>query len=573
MLSIKDAKDILSYYGFVSTSVEPTLCQNKNNVGIFATFKTKYGHLSRFVNFNSKNDMEKFLGAYLWYRKNINDSKLIVEFDDYEKISPKIKFIYNNIEVTNSNLTDIKLLNSKVEELIIDTSDEDNMALLNIIFGKIRDRLKEIDEFQNSLEDTILEYKEKLKEYNKCINNVESNKISMSKINTDKYYDEINKVSVSYINDKNKNFSEYFSKTIKLYEEILINEIYFENLYLFEYYKEQIREIDFKISLYAKYIEEINNQKNKLFKSKKGQLSFEEYLANTNFEEQYINKEELIYNKKTEFENSLIQLKNNSVDELKLIYKIVVPEEKNILEKSEEVNIIDIDSLNYYFMSLSKQERNDTLALSSPLKDLINLIRVIEEKDKKIVILTEKYYKDKFVEMYEILSSKDNYAATRKYLKFLKLDSLEDFIDSLVNYTNNINITPFGLPKNNILKFKMGVFLNQGYLNASITNNYPVNSKGVNNYCVTTTLKDIHAFYSPYILKLDNDNILEAVENNDVITFDLQGLKFVDKKEQKVNNYMLKKKGKDEFSFILFNEKYYIDSKIDTKLENGEFYE
>ena len=80
--------------------------------------------------------MEKFLGAYLWYRKNINDSKLIVEFDDYEKISPKIKFIYNNIEVTNSNLTDIKLLNSKVEELIIDTSDEDNMALLNIIFGK-----------------------------------------------------------------------------------------------------------------------------------------------------------------------------------------------------------------------------------------------------------------------------------------------------------------------------------------------------------------------------------------------------------------------------------------------------
>lgn len=569
MLSIKDAKDILNYYGFVSDSVEPTLCQNEKDVGIFATFKTKYGHLSRFIKFETKQEMKDFLGVYLWYRKNINDDKLSVEFNDYEKLTPKIRFIFNNIEVTSSNLNDIKISDSKVEELVIDTTLEDNRALLNIILEKIRTTLKEIDNFQNDLEDTILEYKEKVKLFNKFIGNNENNKIILNKINTDKYYDEINEISVSYNNDTDGSFTNYFSKVLELYEEVLLNESYLDNLYLFEYYREQIRVLDLKISLYKKYNEEINNQKNKLFKSKKVQMTFEEYLNNAGIEEQYINKEEIIFNKKTESENSLIQLKNNSIDELKLIYKIVIPEPKKVEEKIEEINIIDVDSLNYYFMSLTKQDRNNILALSSPLKDLINLIISIEVKDKRNIVLNEKYYKNKFVEMHEILSSKDNYAATRKYLKFLKLDSLEDFLDSLIDFTNNINITPFALPKNTVLKFKMGVFLNQGYINASINNNYPVNSKGFNNYCFATTLIDIHAYYSPYILKLDEDNILVALENDNVITFDLQGLKFVDKNEQKVNNYMLKKKDNDDFSFVLFNEKNYINSKIET----GESYE
>jgi len=115
----------------------------------------------------------------------------------------------------------------------------------------------------------------------------------------------------------------------------------------------------------------------------------------------------------------------------------------------------------------------------------------------------------------------------------------------------------------------MGVFLNQGYINASINNDYPVNSKGVNNYCYATTLIDIYAYYSPYILKLNEDDILTITENNDIITFNLNNLKFIEKKEEIVNNYILKKKGSNEFSFILFNEKKYIN----TKIETGENYE
>jgi len=458
MLSIKEAKDVLKYYGFVSNSVEPTLCQNKKDVGIFATFKTKYGHLSRFIKFENKKEMKDFLAVYLWYRKNINDKKLYVEFDNYETLTPAIKFYKNNIEITASNVSDMKYFDTKVEELIIDTNNEDNNELLNIIFNKIRIVLKEIDKFQNDLEDVILEYKEKLKEFNKKIFEKNEEKIVLNRLNVDKYYDEINNISLMNNNDKENNFKNYFSQSIKLFEEDLLNDIYFENLYIYEYYKEQIRLLDIKLSMYTKYIDEINTEKNKIFKNKKNIITFKEYLEAHNIEENNINKEEFIYNKKTDLEKELIELKNNSIEELKLIYKIVIPESKKVEELKEELNNIEVDSLKYYFMSLPKQDRNNILVLSSPLKDLINLIVGIDGEDKKSIILNEKYYKDKFIDIYEILSNKDNYAATRKYLKFLKLDYLEDFISSLIEITNNINVTPFVLPKNTILNLKWVYF-------------------------------------------------------------------------------------------------------------------
>lgn len=566
MLSIEEAKDILKYYGFTSNSVEPTLYQNKKDVGIFATFKTKYGHLSRFIKFNNQEQTKRFLDVYLWYRKNSKDNAVTVEFDDYEKLDPIIKFYKNNIEVTSSNLTDIKYSNSKVEELIIDTSSEDNSALLNIIFDKARNILKEIDKFQNDLEDLVLEYKEKLKELNKRTLENKEEKIKITRLNTDKYYDEINKIFVANNNDQENNFEEYFAKALKLLEEVSLNETYFENLYMYEYYKEQIKILDIKLELYNKYIKEVNAEKNKIFKNKKNIITFNEYIIKCNIEEKNISKDEIIFNKKTDLEKDLIELKNNSTEELKLIYKIIIPEKKE--EIVEENTIVDVDSLNYYFMSLTKEERNNILVLSSPLKDLINLINSIEEKNKMNVIINEKYYKNKFKEMYELLSNKDNYAASRKYLKFLKLDSLEDFIESLIKFIENLNITPFALPVKTILKYKMGVFLKEGYINASITNNYPINSKGDNNYCISVPMVLIHGYYSPYILKFDEYDILNVQENDNIITFNIKGLKLTDKMEQKVNNYMLKKRN-ENVTFELFNEKTYINSKI----ENGDTYE
>ena len=89
-MTYNEAEKIMNSYGFVNNSIEPTLCYKDNNMGIFATFKTNYGHLSRFIIFNSPKDMKNFLDLYVYYRKNIN--KL---FKSFNKKSISFKLLNN----------------------------------------------------------------------------------------------------------------------------------------------------------------------------------------------------------------------------------------------------------------------------------------------------------------------------------------------------------------------------------------------------------------------------------------------------------------------------------------------
>jgi hypothetical protein len=181
MLNLEEAQKIMNYYGFMSNSIEPTLCETNDSVGIFATFKTKYGHLSRFIKFDSEKEMKKFLDIYLWYRKNLKNEDLIVEFDDYEVLSPIIKFIYKNIELTNKNFSDIQILDNNIEELVVDTTYEDNIKLLQILIDKMKLDLKEITRNEEQLSILIERYKDKLSDYNKLVNNLQ--KVEVEKIN------------------------------------------------------------------------------------------------------------------------------------------------------------------------------------------------------------------------------------------------------------------------------------------------------------------------------------------------------------------------------------------------------
>ena len=98
--------------------------------------------------------------------------------------------------------------------------------------------------------------------------------------------------------------------------------------------------------------------------------------------------------------------------------------------------IVDLE-----FNNLSKEARNECLIVSSPLKELINIIINFDSsKDIYNTMMKEEYYKNKFNEMYVVLSNKDNYVLARKYLKLIKLDTLEEFVNSLIDFcTININ--------------------------------------------------------------------------------------------------------------------------------------
>ena len=560
-MDLNSAKNIMNYFGFRNNSLEPTLCNDRNNkIGLFITFKTLYGHLSRFISFLDEKEMKNFMKVYLFYRKHINDESMNVVFDNYEKLSPAVSFYYHNILVNEKNLDDLNILNTNIEELIIDTTLDENIKLLEVIKSEVIEFINEIKSVENELEELLKTYKENASEYKKTIDdNYEETNYELEKLQEANI---LKRIEIILQDVSEINFDTKYNELIETYKNVLNNEKYYHNIYSIELLKNEINKIDELKNSYEKYI---NNTKKKsgIFKKK---ISFQEYLSDNPLNEIFIDEQNIYNDIKIKNSSLIIKWVNNSYEDLKKINGIV----KNKIEEKNVASKTDINSLEKYFNNLSKKARNGCLIVSSPLKELINIIINFDSsKDIYNTMMKEEYYKNKFNEMYIVLSNKDNYALARKYLKLIKLDTLEEFVNSLIDFVNNLNIETLSLNVDDTLKYKMGLILKKGFINASLKNQFPVNNRGDNNYYISNLKTDIKVYYSPYIIKFDDNGILQANKNEDIITFNIDGLRIAEISKVKVNNFMLKrfKKGNDyNFDFVLFNEKIYLETFIEKRL-------
>lgn len=560
-MDLNSAKNIMNYFGFRNNSLEPTLCNDSNGkIGLFITFKTFYGHLSRFISFLDEKEMKNFMKVYLFYRKHINDENMNVVFDNYEKLSPKVSFYFHNILVNENNLDDLNILNTNIEELVIDTSLDENIKLLEVIKEQIIEFINEIKSVESELEELLKTYKADVNEYKKTIDeNYEEKNYELEKLQEANI---LKRIEIILQDVSETNFDTKYNEIIETYKNVLNNEKYFHNVYSIELIKNEINKIDELKSSYENYI---NNTKKKsgIFKKK---ISFQEYLSDNPVNEIFIDEQNIYNDIKIKNSSLIIKWVNNSYEDLKRINGIV----KNKIEEKNVVVKTDVNSLENYFNNLSKKARNECLIVSSLLKELINIIINFDSsKDIYNTMMKEEYYKNKFNEMYVVLSNKDNYVLARKYLKLIKLDTLEEFVNSLIDFVNNLNIETLSLNVDDTLKYKMGLILKKGFINASLKNQFPVNNRGDNNYYISNLKTNIKAYYSPYIIKFDDNGILQANKNEDIITFNIDGLRITDKSNVKVNNFMLKrfKNGNDyNFDFVLFNEKIYLETFIEKRL-------
>ena len=560
-MDLNSAKNIMNYFGFRNNSLEPTLCNDSNGkIGLFITFKTMYGHLSRFISFLDEKEMKNFMKVYLFYRKHINDENMNVVFDNYEKLSPKVSFYFNNILVNENNLDDLNILNTNIEELVIDTTLDENIKLLEVIKGQIIEFINEIKSVESELEELLKTYKADVNEYKKTIDeNYEEKNYELEKLQEANI---LKRIEIILQDVSETNFDTKYNEIIETYKNVLNNEKYFHNVYSIELIKNEINKIDELKNSYENYI---NNTKKKsgIFKKK---ISFQEYLSDNPVNEIFIDEQNIYNDIKIKNSSLIIKWVNNSYEDLKRINGIV----KNKIEEKNVAVKTDVNSLENYFNNLSKKARNECLIVSSPLKELINIIINFDSsKDIYNTMMKEEYYKNKFNEMYVVLSNKDNYVLARKYLKLIKLDTLEEFLNSLIDFVNNLNIETLSLNVDDTLKYKMGLILKKGFINASLKNQFPVNNRGDNNYYISNLKTNIKVYYSPYIIKFDDNGILQANKNEDIITFNIDGLRITDKSKVKVNNFMLKrfKNGNDyNFDFVLFNEKIYLETFIEKRL-------
>ena len=355
-------------------------------------------------------------------------------------------------------------------------------------------------------------YKENASEYKKTIDdNYEETNYELEKLQEANI---LKRIEIILQDVSEINFDTKYNELIETYKNVLNNEKYYHNIYSIELLKNEINKIDELKNSYEKYI---NNTKKKsgIFKKK---ISFQEYLSDNPLNEIFIDEQNIYNDIKIKNSSLIIKWVNNSYEDLKKINGIV----KNKIEEKNVASKTDINSLEKYFNNLSKKARNGCLIVSSPLKELINIIINFDSsKDIYNTMMKEEYYKNKFNEMYIVLSNKDNYALARKYLKLIKLDTLEEFVNSLIDFVNNLNIETLSLNVDDTLKYKMGLILKKGFINASLKNQFPVNNRGDNNYYISNLKTDIKVYYSPYIIKFDDNGILQANKNEDIITFNI----------------------------------------------------
>lgn len=547
-MDISVAQKLLKQFGFNDNTVEPILCEHESSVGLFVTLKTKYGHLSRFLPFETEQELKDFLHVYSWYRKRIKNDDMIVSFDEYETLSPTVNFIYKDQILSVTNVYTIERLEQPIEQLEIDTPQDENLKLLEIVIGDIRGFYIEIDEAYEHANRVFLKYKNTLKDYIQIVKKRKQfEDIEIKQIDKNEIENKILEIKGNAINADEYQFLDFLQQMVALLQEVKCHPIYLEYLYIIEYYQDVTEKL---INIINNYEQE--KEPNKLFRKNNPAIVLEE---------SNINKEEIIEKRKIQVENELISYKTHSLEELKVLHGIkeAVYKAPVTFEQKEKLNSKD---LNDYFSSLSNEEKRVALTFSSPLKELFNLLyHYKDEENIYSALLNDKQYK----ETYQILSHQDSYVVAKKYFPFLQLDSLEEFIDSMISFYKTISLKPYILPFETEISFKVSEEMNQGLINASIENNFPTNNKG-NNYCITTLPKSVGVFYSPYHLWINTDNILMVEENNSLITFELSYFTKENEKEIKVVNYEIKKgKMENEFKFPIFSKKIYVE--FDFKLK------
>ena len=319
MLELKETKNILKYYGFMSNNVEPIACEYEGMAGLFITFKTKYGRLSRCITFKTKKALENFLQLYLWYRSEINNPEVYVEFDNYETINPKIKFYKSNEEITNEALEEEKEIKN-VETLEVITPHDEDLELLNVVYTKIRCFVQEAKTLEADLIDVVSNYLDKLTDYLDLIQNDEQvEDVEIVPFDSTDYETKITNILTNFKKNKDDDVELYLNTAINIYNEILLDETYENDLYYLKFYQEETKKINELSRLYDEYNKE--KAKNPRGLKKQKIKSYEDYVTEY-FNDTDVDRQNIIDKRHKEVDKLLKELENKSVEELKIQYKI-----------------------------------------------------------------------------------------------------------------------------------------------------------------------------------------------------------------------------------------------------------
>ncbi len=458
MLKNEQILKILKKYGFYSLNRAPYLYCKEDKWGVcFSWPNLHYGNLERVLFFNDELALEEEVFKYWWYLNNKNKYSIVVEFDDYEILNPKVFYRYKNAILTMDLMKNFE----KEKGLIVDEGvllkKKQFFRTAEILISILKEKFRiqnetyfEVLGLYKTLKALNKEYEKKINEYNKSKTEVFDGCETLDDYDGSENFSEVLLHKLSSL-ETFEEINSFIGELLLYLKDLDLSEVNLHNLYLLNYYPFQIEDMKKKIDILDQSIK----NKKKIFNAKQNILeeinkvdkeSNCKQLLDINL---YVkNERKLILEKYDNCENIERDFLGDyfiNVDNL----KINIPD---VLESGEDCTSFEreelLKDLQLKYDRLSKIEKDAshiaTSFLSECLNYLINIKGFDQMSTKEII---EQLTKDKSINCFnEAFKLLDNYLNTKyrvKYMSILKVTSFENFIESLketINILGEIDI-------------------------------------------------------------------------------------------------------------------------------------
>ncbi len=456
MLKKEQILKILKKYGFYSLNRAPYLYKDKDNWGIYFIWPNAlYGQLERVLLFSDIEVLEDEVYRYWWFLNHKNIPEVVVEFDDYEKLDPKVIYKFKNNILSTEDMKHFDKNSKQFEDEDIILKKKQLLRTVSILISILQEKLRDQNNasinvlaLQENFNKLTKTYNNKLHQYNKSNqNNLEAYEVLVDDTDeSDKivsqFYDEVS--SLNTIDE----IQLFITKIINYLKTIDLNEIHLQNVYLLKRYPIEIDDIKKKIEI----LDNALKSKMKIFKSKKSITNMLEkidqnsecnHFENVNL---YIDKEKKLIIEKYEsaLQVDFVHLGDYLINNENLTNISLPPKIENpiFFKKYTDLEVVDI--LKKSYNHLSKNEKSAIHVTTSFLGECLNSLLEIDNLDtlkvEEIVsklILKKQIYR--FNESYHLLDNYLNAKLRVKYLSILKISSFDAFVESLVDVLHILN--------------------------------------------------------------------------------------------------------------------------------------
>lgn len=501
MLAKSKILEILHSYNIYSQKYEPTVYENKSDLGLCIDIKDSlFGYLTRIFLFNTENELSNFLKEYYWYKENHQKYQITLKLDSYDTKNPKIIYKYKDQNLTLDNMLNMESV------LEAENNKKEKETEKRIYLAGAQELTNYLINLRQQKENTKLE-KNKLK--------TEENDLKFALLqDLTTYYGREKAVTKKQITLENptpvdntlllenlKNIQEKNITEIKEYLTSLINGIKTEELeekYLVNLYSNQV--YTYNIDILKKQIDfvksKINAEKNFNLKGSKIHNIDEELKSFLKTNTPPAKIEVFLIDIKDKIEN-----KFKNITDLKNASLIITGNSINIEPSPKEVPIDVTSHLIQEFNNLPKETQASLILYNSIYKPLCNYI-INNNYPDPASIFKEFDFNYYYNELEEIVFNENNNHYLIHYFSQINFKDSTSYLNSIINICKIVENTLFTIPKS------LTLFASEEQNKYKHLTIYP---NELSKYLITTNNQIL---FIPYKLNIDRDTLEITILNS-----------------------------------------------------------